>query len=78
MNNYLEELEAGECFLLNGKAFVYTIDQKKNGDRLCIDLSEGSPRWLNSDSIIEKIAIFYTDMESNIIAIRESKKNVDY
>lgn len=78
MSNYLEELEAGECFLLKGKAFVSTIDKKRNGDILCIDLIGGSPRWLGSDSIIEKIAIFYTDVESNIIAIRESKKNVDY
>lgn len=78
MNNYLEELDTGECFLLNEKAFVYTIDKKKNGEILCIDLSKGNPRWLSPDSIVEKIAIFYTDVESNIIAIRESKKDVDY
>lgn len=78
MNNYIEELECGDCFIHNNSKYIMGIDVKKNGNKLCINLENGSPRWFESDSIIEKIAIFYTDKESNIIAIKETKKDVDY
>jgi len=78
MNNYLEELEFGDCFIYNGNTYILTTDSKKNLDVLCIDLNGGSSRWLSPETLVNKIAIFYTDSESNIISIKETKKNVDY
>jgi hypothetical protein len=73
---YIEEIEAGDCFEFNKKFYVLTRDFKKNGDRLCVALQDGSPNWLKPDSIIQITDLFTMDKDNNIIAIRERKKDV--
>lgn len=75
MSKYLEELESGDCFSLLGSNYIVTCDSKFDGRRLCINLLDGQPRWFKSDSITEKMSIFYTDAEGNIIALKETKKD---
>lgn len=76
MNNYIEELEIGDCFVLKDAPYILTCDSKSSGSRLCIKLSTGEPRWFNGDSMVQKMAIFYTDQEGSIIAVKETKKDV--
>jgi hypothetical protein len=73
---YLEELENGDCFSFGESNFVITCDSKFDGRRLCINLLNGEPRWFKNDAITDKIAIFYTDKDGNIIAVKETKKDV--
>ncbi len=75
MTNFLEELSCGDCFDSSGQLFIITTDYKKNNDRLCINLKDGSSRWFKSDSIVSKISIFHTDEDSNIVAIKELSKS---
>jgi len=76
MDNYIEELENGDSFVLRDSSYILTCDSKSSGGRLCIKLSTGEPRWFNGDTIVEKMAIFYTDKDGNIIAVKETKKDV--
>lgn len=74
MSNFIEELSTGDCFELSNNLYIITCDYKKDGSKMCIDLRSGQSRWFKSDLIINKIGIFYTDQDSNIIAIKELTK----
>lgn len=71
---YLEELKIGECFSSNNNNFILTTDFKKNGQRLCVDLSDGSTKWIANDNVVNIIDIFTFDKDNNIIAMRERQK----
>lgn len=71
---YIEELIPGNCFLLNNKHFLLTIDFKSNNKKLCYSLDDGSPLWLDGNSIVDDIQIYTMDEKNTIIPIRETKK----
>jgi hypothetical protein len=71
---YLEELVCGDCFEAESDTFIVTMDFKKNGQRLCINLKNGISRWLESNHLVEKSDIFKLDKDNNLIAIRKSEK----
>lgn len=72
---YLEELNFGDCFILNDEYFVLTTDFKKNGDKLAVCLSDGSSKWIKPNEMIKNIDIFTLDKENNILAIKERTKD---
>jgi hypothetical protein len=75
MTNFIEELNAGDCFEnLDGK-YIVTSDFKKDGSKLSIDLKSGTSRWFKPDIMVTKIGIFHTDKDGNIIALKELKKD---
>ena len=73
---YIEELEAGDSFSVNGNYYIATIDFKKNNTKLCIDLVNGSNRWFEATVMVEPIQIYRLDKENNIIPLKETKKDV--
>jgi hypothetical protein len=75
MSNYIEELENGESFILDSDKLIVTCDFKSNGNRLCVDLKNGSSRWLGGNTIIDKIQLFTLDKDNNLIAIKETPKD---
>lgn len=75
MTNFIEELDNGDCFASSGELFIVTTDYKKDGSRSSVNLNSGASRWFKADTIVNKISIFYTDNESNIIAIKELSKS---
>lgn len=74
--NYIEELINGDTFIYKDDKFIITSDFKKNGSRLCINLVDGSHRWLESSEIINKLPVYYIDTDNNIIALKQDSKNV--
>lgn len=72
---YLEELQIGDCFSVDGSYFIITTDFKKDGKKLCINLKTGYGKWLDPSEIISNIDIFTLDKDSNVIAIKERKKD---
>lgn len=75
MNYLIEELSNGDCFEFHGSKYILTCDFKSNRQKLAIDLSSGSSRWLDTNTIVKKIAIFYMDSENLMVAIKETKKD---
>jgi hypothetical protein len=73
---YLEELLIGDCYQHKGCQYVVTTDYKQNGSRLCVSLLDGTTKWMLPDLIIEQIDLFTVDKDSNIVAIKERKKDV--
>jgi len=72
---YLEELQIGDCFQLNSSHFIITSDFKKDGKKFCIDLKTGYGKWISPSDMVEIIDIFTLDKDSNVIAIKERKKD---
>lgn len=75
MSNYIEELDNGDSFILDNDKFVVTCDYKSSGNRLCINLINGSSRWLQANTIVDKVQLFILDKDNNLIAIKETKKD---
>lgn len=72
---YIEELIFGDCFEYLGKYYILTTDFKSNGKRMCVGFSDGSANWFNGDIIVNITDLFTMDKDSNIIAIKERKKD---
>lgn len=73
--NYIEELINGDTFIYKEDKFIATTDFKKNGSRLCINLVDGSQRWLSASEIINKVPVYYIDNDNNIIALKKDSEN---
>lgn len=71
---YLEELEPGSLFLHNNKEYILTADFKKNNDRLCVSLQDGSIRWLSPNESVERVPIYKMDSNNNIVDLKPTKK----
>jgi len=71
----LEEISPGDSFRYENNLYILTIDFKRNGDKLCYSLNDGSPKWLESKTVIETDPIFSLDKDNNIIPIKIREKN---
>lgn len=77
-DKYIEELNHGDAFFVGSHYYVLSTDFKKNGDQLCFSLIDGKPKWFKSNDIVSHTPLFTMDKDSNIIAIKETKKDADY
>lgn len=64
----------GNCFILNNKYFLLTIDFKSNNKKLCYGLGDGCPLWLDGETIVEDTQIYTMDEKNTIIPIKETQK----
>lgn len=73
--NYLETVSGGDTFTYKDDMYVSTSDFKKNGSRLCVNLKDGSMRWLDPSVLITKNPIYSMDNNSDIIPVKPEEKN---
>lgn len=66
---YIEELVNGNCFIFDEDVYLLTSDFKKNGQKLAYNMSNGTPRWMNSQTIVEATQIYTLDKENNIVPV---------
>lgn len=76
MNKYIEELNPGDCFLVEDCIFVLTIDFKKDS-RMSINLGNGNPRWIRNNVSVIKTEIYTLDQNNNISPINPQESNVN-
>lgn len=72
---YLEEISPGDCFFYQNDKFILTSDFKVRDCRkhlLSISVSNGFPKWLMDDSVVEEISLYYIDNEKNIVPLKET------
>lgn len=74
---YVEELSGGDCFEYSNKYYILSNDFKANGDRMCLLLNDGNPKWLAPNLIVNQIELLTTDNDKNIIALKIREKNHD-
>lgn len=74
---YLEELAIGDCFEYKDSYYILSSDFKSNGQKMCLSLINGFANWFNGEIIVNIADIFTLDKNSNIIAIKERKKDDD-
>lgn len=75
---YIEEIYGGDCFLLDNKPYLLTIDFKSNGSRLAFSLEDGSPKWVKNTDIVDILPVYRLDSENTIIPLKETKKDEYY
>lgn len=69
MTKYLEELKPGDTFENENNKYILTIDYKKDGSKSCINLINGSFRWLKSNSMVSELPIYCLDTNNNFSPI---------
>ena len=69
---YIEELEAGELFLVDKNKYILSADFKSNGSRMGVALNNGQIRWFKPDTICHIQDLYYRDEENNILLVKES------
>lgn len=75
---FLEDLSSGDCFKLEDNFYIVTSDFKLGKhaqSRSCVSLKDGTFRWISSNSMVETIPIVSIDQNSNIIPVKETKKD---
>jgi hypothetical protein len=75
---YIEELKYGQLFLYNKAFYLLSADfkQKKHKNQhMCIELNSGLIQWLDSDTIIDNIPIFYQDSSNTLHNIEQPYDN---
>lgn len=73
--NYIETMRGGDTFLHKDVIYVSTSDFKKNGSRLCVNLTDGSTRWFEPSILVTRNPIYSMDDNNEIIAIKLEDKN---
>ncbi len=77
MSKYLEELSPGDLFVVNDNHFILTADftnpKSSKAQRMCISVTNGFVSWINNDTIVATVDLYYRDSDSNIIALKEYK-----
>lgn len=71
---FIEEISAGDCFEFKNKQYLLTHDFKKNGNRLCYSLLDGTSIWLESNTIIELFPIYGLDNNNNVYPLKITQK----
>jgi hypothetical protein len=72
---YLEETNTGLCVLYESNYYILSSDFKSNGSRMCVNLLNGSNRWIDGNAMVKIIPLYRMDKENNIIPLRETKKD---
>jgi hypothetical protein len=75
---YLEELKHGDKFTYKDYCFVLTCDYKQSKNtiqKLCINLHNGNILWLNDDTIVYQIFIFYQNQDNLLVDIKNETHN---
>ncbi len=80
---YIEELQPGQAFsvlvsendrkISDQSLYILSCDFKSNGQRMCINLVNGTSRWLESTCVVDQVELYTMDKENCIIAVRETK-----
>jgi hypothetical protein len=80
---YIEEIQPGQAFSILGAEsdrkisdrdlYILSCDFKSNGQRMCINLVNGTSRWLESTCVVDQVELYTMDKENCIIAVRETK-----
>jgi hypothetical protein len=78
---YLEELIPGSFFSHNNEKFLLTSDFRlnKNQKRFnCINIINGSSRWVDDNTTVEVIYLYYQDEDKNLVLLKEYEHNEDF
>jgi hypothetical protein len=74
---YLEELNPGSLFVMNGDKFILSADFKQYKDqkskKMAINITTGFVNWIVDDAIVDTLDLYYRDKDANIIALKEYK-----
>ena len=82
---YIEELQPGQAFSIvvadedrkisDRDLYILSCDFKSNGQRMCINLINGTSRWLDANYVVIVHELYTMDKENCIIAVKETKKD---
>lgn len=73
---YIEEINPGDLFSLKDKKYILSSDFKKSkrsNKHMCLCLDDGSIKWIDADTVVETIVLYYRDTEGNIFLLKEFK-----
>jgi hypothetical protein len=70
---YLEELNGGDIFIYDHEKYILTSDYRirsKKEQKQCILMQTGFSRWIDSDSMVDYLDLYYRDIDGNILPLK--------
>lgn len=67
---YIEELIAGNTFVINDNIFLLTSDFKKDGSKLAYSIIGGNAKWFKASDIVDIMPIYHLDEQNNVAPIQ--------
>ena len=74
---YIEELKPGEAFIYDKDIYLLTSDFKRSGDRLAINIKDGSVRWFSLSGMVDQTDLYILE-DSNFSPVNPRLKNDTY
>lgn len=78
---YLEEIQPGSFFSYLNDKFILTADYKLNKkikQYNCISVINGTNRWIDENTIVDLLHMYYQDDDKNLVLIKEYEHNDDF
>lgn len=78
---YLEEISPGSFFSCFNDKFILTADYKIKKELKqynCISVTNGSNRWIEENTIVNLLQMYYQDDEKNLVLVKEYEHNDDF
>lgn len=78
---YLEEISPGSFFTCFNDKFILTSDfriKKEIKQYNCISVMNGSNRWIDENTIVNLLHMYYQDEEKNLVLVKEYEHNDDF
>lgn len=78
---YLEEISPGSFFACFNDKFILTSDfriKKEIKQYNCISVMNGSNRWIDENTIVNLLQMYYQDEEKNLVLVKEYEHNDDF
>lgn len=73
---YIEEINPGDLFSWKDKKYILSSDFKKSkrsNKYMCLSLDDGCTKWIEADTAVDIIDLYYRDAEGNIFLLKEFK-----
>jgi len=75
--NYIEELIPGDTFIIDSHYYIATTDFNKRGAKFCINLHDGTCKWLDPSYIVKKSPVYILDTDNNIIPLKKEQDKIN-
>jgi hypothetical protein len=78
---YLEEILPGSFFFCYNDKFILTSDFRiRQGIKQynCISITNGSNRWIEENTTVNLLHMYYQDEEKNLVLVKEYEHNDDF
>lgn len=71
----IAKLIFGSTFVFNKEIFLLTQDFNRKNQRYCINIKNGSSKWIDETAEVDLIQLYIIDKDNNFMPLKEEGSN---